>query len=434
MAKSGCMAMTKDGCIAIWCTGYDSTLLIAAALTLLAACCSCASNRPGRDPEERDGWPSWGFDRANTRRCPNAVIGKPSGFQDAFAGGFNYGGAVVGDEGMAFSGSGQGTISAFSVYSGLGRVWQVQLPGRDASATPLILPRGDVVVACENEKPKGPGILVVYDAATGRQKWILQTHGEVLASPALVGPDMIVVGTTQGELLAVDSSTGHTAWQVPVGGRILWPVASDAAGRVVVCSESGEVRCVDRTSGKNMWARSLEGWTTAPVLCHGHGPRVFLGTSKGTEYCLDAASGATIWRARLGGSSYCSGQAIDEDSGLGFTASRSHYLVAFRLSDGAVVWKLRLGGSASSPAISGNGVVCAASDNECVTAVGERTGQVLWVWQVPGKKDVVYGEMSAVTLWRSKLLVTSLKGRIYVIDTAPRRRAHEGPPSNAGAD
>lgn len=128
-----------------------------------------------------------------------------------------------------------------------------------------------------------------------------------------------------------------------------------AAGRVFFGSSvDGRVICRDIASGREVWATFTDGpIRLAPHVVDG---KVFIGSDDGCAYCLDAATGAVVWKLRAGPSDerilargrmisrwpVRTGVLVDDGVayfGAGVFPHENIYLYAAEAPTGKVVWK-----------------------------------------------------------------------------------------------
>jgi outer membrane protein assembly factor BamB len=112
--------------------------------------------------------------------------------------------------------------------------------------------------------------------------------------------------------------------------------------------------CVDAASGKTIWSHYSEGpIRLAPTLAHGN---VYFGSDDGHAYCLRASDGAEIWKMRLGPEDdrllsrgemisrwpVRTGVLVDGETayfGAGVFPHEMIYLCAVNAKDGTIVWR-----------------------------------------------------------------------------------------------
>ena len=79
---------------------------------------------------------------------------------------------------------------------------------------------GVVYIGSEN------GYLYALDGRTGRQRWRLETDGDIVSSPA-VAAGVVYVGSDDSQVYAVDAQTGRQRWHFLTGDQV---VSSPAVG------------------------------------------------------------------------------------------------------------------------------------------------------------------------------------------------------------
>lgn len=180
------------------------------------------------------------------------------------------------------------------------------------------------------------------NAGALKLNWEFDAGAPIQHTPAVIG-DTLFFGTHGGNFFALDSRTGKTKWQVSMGqphpehlrmlrsspeyvdGRIYFGV-----GRAVAEADHAVVYCLDAATGKTIWRTKLDDkagdndtlLTCSVTLFAG---KLFVGTSgggRGEVVCLDAADGRVRWRFQtvpeieLGGGGVWSSPAVDEEHGL----------------------------------------------------------------------------------------------------------------------
>ena len=138
--------------------------------------------------------------------------------------------------------------------------------------------------------------------SNGEDVWRDPTLGFVISSPAL-GPDgTLYVGSFDGKLYAIDAKTGLVRWTYATGDNVYSSPAldEDARGnvkRIVFASTDGSVYAVD-PSGKLLWRYDTgDPVRSSPVIGRlpGGGKAVYVGSSNGKLYALDARTGRRRW-------------------------------------------------------------------------------------------------------------------------------------------
>ncbi|MCJ7515695.1 MAG: PQQ-binding-like beta-propeller repeat protein [Dehalococcoidia bacterium] len=193
-------------------------------------------------------------------------------------------------------------------------------------------------------------------------------RASIYATPAVVG-DLLCVGTYaggNGKLIAINRlSPGYTEG-VPLLSKGEWtyPSGVKSIGAIV-----GSPVVVDKT--------------------------LYVGSSDGKLYAIDAAYGEKKWEFDTGGKIWAS-PAVED--GVVYISNYDRKLFAISSADGSQIWQIELPASiASSPAISGDDIFLGTFDNQ-LYSIDRTDGKVKWnfkggnwFWSTPVVKDgVVY--------------------------------------------
>ncbi|TLZ89027.1 MAG: hypothetical protein E6K04_08625 [Methanobacteriota archaeon] len=152
------------------------------------------------------------------------------------------------------------------------------------------------------------------DAATGMEHWFFATLGSVAASPAVLGPN-VIVPAKDGTVYALNRSTGALAWEASVDAGISSPAvfgdtvfvgggAFGSPGRVVALnSDNGSVKWSFRPNGP-----------VQSSITYAAGRIVFASNEDhGTIYAVNAASGTLAWSFEPSPSDYILGSPVVAD-------------------------------------------------------------------------------------------------------------------------
>ena len=152
-----------------------------------------------------------------------------------------------------------------------------------------------------------PIVVRVLDSAriqaapsTGNRNFVLLPR-KVIALPS----QLVVTGNDAGLVVALDRRNGVPVWKrdlgAPVGNglsalgaKVYVPLLSGAKTR-------GGVACLDAKSGAVLWrfesgAACLPAPAVGATLVQGKGMRVFVAADNGSVFCLDANSGQRLWK------------------------------------------------------------------------------------------------------------------------------------------
>jgi hypothetical protein len=203
------------------------------------------------------------------------------------------------------------------------------------------------------------------------------------------------------------------------------PLLSISSGTVYVLTTDGTLYALDASDGSTNRSSNLNGSDpTSPVL---HRGRLYLSTSE-ELLSVDSDEGSVVWSYETGASSGMS-PSVD-DSGVYF--ADAGYVHRLRRWDGEELWSTYIGGSLNSVVIDGENVYVASGS---IGSYSKRSGQKMWstgargnVVGRPGLHDgVLYlatdtGNLQAIDtdgngLWTVELGREALGGPCVIDDT-----------------
>ena len=132
-----------------------------------------------------------------------------------------------------------------------------------------------------------------------------------------------------------------------------------SSGKVYVGSTDGKVYCLDAVSGAFVWSytTNFNDVTSSPAVVDG---KVYVGSEDHKVYCLDAVSGAFIWSYTTGAGVYSSPAVSD---GKVYVGSDDHKVYCLNAATGAPMWSYTTGNYVrSSPAVADGKVYIGSSD------------------------------------------------------------------------
>ena len=248
---------------------------------------------------------------------------------------------------------------------------------------------------------------------------------DALAEPVLSG-EIALCGTTEGYLYALrlGSSPSPILWSFRAEGAVNTAVAVDA-GRVYFGCNGGFIYCLEAESGAAVWkirpARpdpAARKHFSTPAI---HGGRLYVGDANRGLHCLDLATGSTVWRAEL--SDWIRSRPATTSRGV-FAATldgRLHLLSA----EGDLVWSRTvtthpiyadLAGADMAPAGPTAPVVVLVDSNLIAFCV-DLNGEVLWEKSLldsfidENGNRIFTDQLSGGTYYQSK--PTTYGGRLY---------------------
>ena len=247
----------------------------------------------------------------------------------------------------------------------------------------------------------------VYDtpgpAQLGGVKWRFKTNGAVVSSP-VIADGVVYIGSSEGSFYAIDEESGAIKWKYTTAE----PIVSSAAvanGLVYFMGSDGGLYALATATGTPKWrfltsgerrleAKGLHGLTPAaqnipdpmdlflssPAVFNG---RVYVGSSDGHVYALDALTGIVSWSFATGDIVHASPTVANNTIYIG---SWDSYFYAIDADNGTEKWRFKAGedpvehnqvGFQSSAAVVANTVYVGCRDGH-VYAIDAATGRKVW--------------------------------------------------------
>ena len=221
---------------------------------------------------------------------------------------------------------------------------------------------GDQILAADRK-----GTVEALDLYTGKRVWKTVTRKPISAGPG-VGEGLVLVGTSEAEVLALSDETGEVVWEAMVTSEVLSIPRIDS-GIVVVQTIDGNVSALDADDGSRIWTYDR----TVPVLT------------------LRGSSSPAVER------------------GLVVAGFASGKLAAIALENGRVLWETsiadprgrseleRMVDLDSDPLIDGN-IVYVTTYHGRVASVDITSGRMVWARDISSHKgvDVDYNQIYLV--------------------------------------
>lgn len=262
-------------------------------------------------------------------------------------------------------------------------------------------------------------------APIGDLKWKFKTGGKIFSSPAVV-KGVALIGSEDGNLYAVNTATGKQVWKFTTGGAVhSSPAVYD--NTVYAGSFDGHYYAVDFATGKLKWKFKTGGekwlgdtsywgqkpagmymedlwdcFISSPIVATVDGEiSVYVGSSDGYIYALNANNGSVKWKFKTNGSVHSSPTL---HNGVLYIGGWDTYLYAINAKTGKELWKFKTGGQMAmsgiqaSPTIA-NGVVYFGARDAHLYALNADNGNLLWKYDAEGswivgsvviKEEVLY--------------------------------------------
>jgi outer membrane protein assembly factor BamB len=200
-----------------------------------------------------------------------------------------------------------GTLSAFDAATGkvewrkeYAKDFKGTWPQFGTSMSPVAADGVVVVLVGTNDD----GAVVAYDAKSGAQKWIWKGDGPAYASPVIVeiGGVKQVVTLTQKLAVGLSLASGELLWKIDFPGRsgmnIPTPLRFDQ--RLILAGDPGTM-LLQVGKGDGGWSAE-KAWQISELTMRFSSPVRkgslvfgFSNRNSGIFFCVDAASGKTLW-------------------------------------------------------------------------------------------------------------------------------------------
>ena len=224
---------------------------------------------------------------------------------------------IYGD--MVFMGSGDGYVRGFDIDTGMEK-WSVYNGGHHVSRA-VAAHEGDLIFSADN------GYTYSYNIDTKARNWMTNLNASSVQSTPTIADGMVFIGThslTYSKFYALDRDNGSMVWYLSLNGTDnSWGFQSSAAyhDRMVYVGDGwGNMYCLDAdgfSDGNDGYQGESDPsepnadiiWTTnlgasiigSPMLAEG---KVFVASTVGRLFCLDAEDGTRLWEMLLGGGEF----------------------------------------------------------------------------------------------------------------------------------
>lgn len=324
--------------------------LAACGATAVAASAGCLDRLDGGDTGRSDGgdqdgvgtgWPTAGYDRANTNHRPG--MGTVHGVTEVTRiDNWIRTQPVVVDGTVYLTG---GRLRAVDVESG-DEQWSAAAEkgqGNFSWAAPTV--HDDTVYVANGHQR-----VHAVDAATGEKRWTREMDVGAYLSPTLGrnGEALFVGG--EGHVSRLNASTGETEWTHELFGQVRRTLAYRRSV-VYALTEGGELYALDDGDGSGYWRVDLPGKSQCPpTVAHG---MVYVGAFDGSVHAIDRDRATIAWSTEVGGFAK-GGIAVDDDTVYADGGRRLHAMDA---DSGEKQWSFGVGTTGDhTPVVAGNTV------------------------------------------------------------------------------
>lgn len=286
---------------------------------------------------------------------------------------------------------------------GSGRIWGYE-PGMvvwTGAALGVVEGRALVAVGSYDR------VLYVFDAATGETVWKLTTGGPLHGSPVLWeagGAPVLFAASSDRLVYAADAATGKSLWVHSVeeyrptlgGAKLSAPCVGRAAGQDAVfvghwvfdrslghSLQRGGVTALSAKDGKPVWTRILGDNEVTAAISSGN--RLWVGSSDGNTYALDADTGRVVWQKTELDQVRSAPAYVPGERPMVVTASKYGMVRGLDAETGEEKWAFKTGDRVTaSPTLVPGGRVVVGSYDRKLWSLDVETGQPAWTYSARG--------------------------------------------------
>ncbi len=267
-------------------------------------------------------------------------------------------------------------VTAASLPLPLTAVWDAGIGAGTGEGSPVTADSFVVVGTLRGE-------LLVFHLRTGVRVGGLSFGECIPCSPAL-GESIVYIPLTNSSesVVAYDLLAGRRCWEATCGDITTSPLL--VGTRLFVGTAAGDLLCLDAATGATVWRFSLPGNTRSKGIRStpaSDGTRILFGADDGWVYALDALVGTMLWRTDVG-SPVMGGVAVAGGRVFGGTVGGRFFGV--QTDDGSVRWTATAGHPVYAGVAVTEGLVIGGTTGGAVLAMRQTDGQVLWRRRLEG--------------------------------------------------
>jgi outer membrane protein assembly factor BamB len=285
---------------------------------------------------------------------------------------------------------------------GFRRQWRgfpVMLPGAGVREFALL---GDIVGVLDSK-----GIVTILEAGSGAQRWSDEAGGELTKFVGMVRIDKRIILSSESQAIIYDAATGSILDKQRLD-RVVNTRPAVVGELLVYGTSSGEVLGQLTRTGYRLWGAGLTGAVSTPPIPVGDDGTIGVVSDGGSVLLVQGGTGIGVGRNRMFAGSSVELASSDE---LLFVASVDQSLYAFSKNGGVQVWRIRTEYPLRHAPTYHDGVVYAdLGPGKGLSAVVADTGVVKW------SNEKVSG--SVVGLRNKRLVAFDGAGNAATLDPA----------------
>lgn len=209
-------------------------------------------------------------------------------------------------------------------------------------------------------------------------KWTFELEGTVYG-PGVVVDSIFYIGDGAGYLYALQANTGELIWKFKTGKRVV-SCPTVIENKAVFGSIDGYLYCVEKDTGKEIWKFKTGGGAAcySPLIID---QQVYFGAHDNLLYIVDLHSGDLIKSKDMGHGMCCSFTQVDNTLYLSDWGGNLYCMQKDSLS---VMWEYKANSKAYETSSVDEENVYYANFDSTVTALNQKTGDVVWNRKVEG--------------------------------------------------
>jgi len=308
-------------------------------------------------------------------------------------------------------------LVAFTPGVKVERVWSASVGGADTHL------RLGLALAVQGNRVYAAGHggeVAAFDLNSGRRLWSKRTKVSLGGGPA-ASDDLVVVGSTDGDVIALAAADGTIRWHVNINGEIIEPAAVDARA-VLVRAVDGKLHDLSPADGHELWQSqqpvprlSLRG-TSRPVIV---GDLAICGFDNGKVVAATLTDGSNAWETELdpphGRTEIQRLNDVDATPRIGgndvYVAGFQGRVAMLALDSGQIWWAHDMS-SYRGLAIDAETIYISTSDGD-VIALRRQSGTELWHTSALGHRG-----LSAPVVTNDAIVVADYQGYVHWLDKA----------------
>jgi len=205
-----------------------------------------------------------------------------------------------------------GSIYSVNAFNGT-LAWTFVMPG-DPSSDGICTPSPCPIAVLTTPAVSPDGSLVFFGGddtrayalygTTGKVSWTYQARGKLRGSPCLnADGSLVYIASDENNLLVLTAATGIIAWLTPVATTSsvrVTPAIADDGITAFAGALDGTFFAANINSPKSItWSILLDGSINASATVSSNNI-VYVGTSSGSLYSINASTGIVLWKASIG--------------------------------------------------------------------------------------------------------------------------------------